>query len=126
MFKKYEIKVKSTHPEVDRRKSYKVEFYVHSRSTRNGFRHEACVIGPLPLKRDVFDVPREDRRTKVNYLNRTWESWDGQSVLLRLWTKLEKNPEIDMTRFPKRNPFESDREPKHESLWAPEELFAGG
>ena len=30
MFKKYAIKVKSTRPEVDRRRSYKVEFYVRS------------------------------------------------------------------------------------------------
>ena len=45
MFKKYAIKVKSTHPEVDRRRSYKVEFYVRSKSTRNGFCHEATVLG---------------------------------------------------------------------------------
>lgn len=125
MFKKYKVRVRRILPGAYEKNTYTVDFYVHSRSTRSGFRHEACVIGPRPLKREIVNVAKEDRRTKVNYLNRTWESWEGQSVLSRLWAKLEKNPEIDMTRFPKRNPFESDKEPRHESLWTPEELFNG-
>ena len=125
MFKKYKVKVLSAEQGMRGKVSYTVDFYVHSRSTRNGFRHEACVIGPLPFKREIVNVPKEDRRAKVNYLNRTCESWDGQSALSRLWEKLERNPEIDMTRFPKKNPFKSDKEPKHESLWTPEELFNG-
>ena len=125
MFKKYEIKVKSTHPEVDRGKSYKVEFYVRSKPTRNGFCHEAIVIGPLPVlegHQALFD--RSERMARKSYLNRTWESWSGQSVLQMLWNKLLKLDWVDASRLPKKNPFDSDKEPKHESLWDPEELFA--
>lgn len=37
MFKKYKIKIKSQHPEIDHRKTYDIEFFVRSKSTRNGF-----------------------------------------------------------------------------------------
>ena len=127
MFKKYEIKVKSTHPEVDRRKSCKVEFYVRSKPTRNGFCHEAIVIGPLPVlegHQALFD--RSERMARKSYLNRTWESWSGQSVLQMLWNKLLKLDWVDASRLPKKNPFDSDKEPKYEPLWDPDELFARG
>lgn len=125
MFKKYEIKVKSTHPEVDRRKSYKVEFYVRSKSTRSGFCHEAIVIGPLPVKEGrQAPCDRSERMARKSYLNRTWESWSGQSVLQTLWNKILKLGWVDVSCLPKRNPFDSDKEPKYESLWNPDELFA--
>lgn len=125
MFKKYEIKVKSTHPEVDRRKSYKVEFYVRSKSTRSGFCHEAIVIGPLPVKEGrQAPCDRSERMARKSYLNRTWESWSGQSVLQTLWNKLLKLGWVDVSCLPKKNPFDSDKEPKYESLWDPDELFA--
>lgn len=125
MFKKYEIKVKSTHPEVDRRKSYKVEFYVRSKSTRSGFCHEAIVIGPLPVKEGrQAPYDRSERMARKSYLNRTWESWSGQGVLQMLWNKILKLGWVDVSCLPKRNPFDADKEPKYESLWDPDELFA--
>ena len=125
MFKKYAIKVKSTHPEVDRRKSYKVELYVRSKATRNGFCHEATVLGHLPVK-DGFKDPydRLERLARKSYLNRTWESWSGQSVLKMLWDKILKLEWVDAAYLPKKNPFDSDKEPKCESLRDPDELFA--
>lgn len=127
MFKKYEIKVKSTHPEVDRRKSYKVEFYVRSKSTRNGFCHEAIVIGPLPtLEGRQAPYDRSERMARKSYLNRTWESWSGQSVLQMLWNKILTLDWVDVSCLPKKSPFGSVKEPKHESLWDPDELFAKG
>ena len=127
MFKKYEIKVKSTHPEVDRRKSYKVEFFVRSKPTRNGFCHEATVIGPLPVlegHRAPFD--RSERMARTSYLNRTWESWSGQSVPQMLWNKILTLDWVDVSCLPKKSPFGSVKEPKYESLWDPDELFAKG
>lgn len=118
-------KVKSTHPEVDRRKSYKVEFYVRSKPTRNGFCHEAIVIGPLPvLEGHQAPCDRSERMARKSYLNRTWESWNGQSVLQMLWNKILKLGWVDVSCLPKKNPFDADKEPKYESLWDPDELFA--
>lgn len=127
MFKKYKIrvKVKSQDPEIDRRKSYNVEFYVWSKPTRNGFCHMATVIGHLPVKdgsKDPYD--RVERLAKKSYLNRTWESWSGQSVLQMLWDKILKLEWVDASYLPKKNPFDSDKEPKCENLWDPDELFA--
>ena len=118
-------KVKSTHPEVDRRKSYKVEFYVRSKPTRNGFCHEAIVIGPLPvLEGHQAPCDRSERMARKSYLNRTWESWNGQRVLQMLWNKILKLGWVDVSCLPKKNPFDADKEPKYESLWDPDELFA--
>ena len=120
-------KVKSTHPEVDRRKSYKVEFYVRSKPTRNGFCHEAIVIGPLPvLEGHQTPCDRSERMARKSYLNWTWESWNGQRVLQMLWNKILKLGWVDVSCLPKKkkNPFDADKEPKYESLWDPDELFA--
>lgn len=40
-------------------------------STRNGFKHEATVFKDNKI---MF-------KTKINYLNRTWESYEFESVL---------------------------------------------
>ena len=125
MFKKYKVKVKSQNPEIDRRKGYDVEFYVRSKSTRNGFCHEAIVIGPLPVlagHQDPYD--RSELMARKSYLNRTWEPWSGQSVLQMLWNKVLKLGWVDVSRLPEKNPFDAGKEPKHESLWDPDELFA--
>lgn len=126
MFKKYKIKVRSQRPETDRLKSYNVWFYVRSKPTRNGFCHEATVIGHLPVK-DGFKNPydRSERLARKSYLNRTWESWSGQSVLKMLWDKILKLEWVDAAYLPKKNPFDSGKEPKCEDLWDPDELFAG-
>ena len=50
------------------------------KKTRSGFKHEATL-----LKNDV-----EIEKTKINYYNRTWESYTFESVLMRLKEKSEK------------------------------------
>ena len=125
MFKKYKIKVKSQHPEIDHRKNYDIEFFVRSKSTRNGFCHEAVVIGILPTKEGCkAPYDRSERRAKKSYYNRTWEAWEGQSVLKMLWNKILELEWVDTAYLPKKNPFDSDNEPKYESIWDPNELFA--
>ena len=126
MFKKYRVRVRPQDAETGSRKGYDVEFYVRSKPTRGGFCHQAVVVGCLPVK-DGYEVwsDRSERMAKKSYVNRTWESWDGQSVLRMLWDKVLKLEWVDAARLPKRNPFGSDREPKCESLWDPDELFAG-
>ena len=125
MFKKYKVKVRSQHPETDRRKGYNVEVCVRSKSTRNGFCHEAIVIGPLPVLAGHQDpCDRSELMARKSYRNRTWESWGGQSVLQMLWNKVLKLGWVDASRLPEKNPFDFDKEPKHEPLWDPDELFA--
>ena len=127
MYKKYVLKCKGLEGE----KAWNLEFYVYSKSTKCGFCHLAAVIGPLPTTEDsrlLTDVMSVDevhklRRAKCSYCNRTWESWDGQTVLQELWNKLAKCKYLQMDRVSKNNPFDSSAEPKHESLWDPEELF---
>ena len=125
MFKKYKVNVKSQHPEIDHRKDYDIEFFVRSKPTRDGFCHEAVVIGVLPVK-EGHKAPydRSERRAKKYYCNRTWEAWDGQSVLKMLWNKITELAWIDTTCLPEKSPFDSDDEPTYESLWDPNELFA--
>lgn len=120
MFKKYDIRVRSRYPEIDGRKYYSVSFYVHSKSTRGGFLHEACVIGSLPSN-TMYGM--SDRRAKKSYVNRTWESWDGQDVLRLLWNKVLSLPGMDKSAFPKKCPFDSEKEPKHTDITTPEDLF---
>ena len=125
MFKKYKVKVRPQHPETDRRKGYNVEFCVRSKPTRNGFCHEAIVIGPLPVlagHQDPYD--RSELMARKSYPNRTWEPWSGQRVLQMLWNKVLKLGWVDVSCLPEKNPFDAGKEPKHESLWDPDELFA--
>lgn len=129
MFKKYVFAWKDGDAERS------VDFFVHSRKTRNGFQHRACCIGPLPRLDDEYnDWPayraNEDklfkkRVAKVNYLNRSWEAWGGQTCLSRLWEQLAKLSFLDMSEVAKVNPFSSDSEPDHEDLREPDELFGG-
>lgn len=125
MFKKYKVRVRPQDTETGRRKGYDVEFYVRSKPTRGGFCHEAVAVGCLPVKDGCqASGDRSERMAKKSYINRTWESWSGQSVLQMLWNKLLKLDWVDASRLPKKNPFDSDKEPKHESPWDPDELFA--
>ena len=127
MYKKYVMKCKGLEGE----KAWNLEFFVYSKSTKCGFCHLAAVIGPLPTRTEVrllTDVMSADdvhclRRARCGYSNRTWESWSGQSVLQELWNKLAKCKHLQMERVSKKNPFDSDNEPKHEDIWDPEEMF---
>ena len=112
---------------------HSLDFFVHSRKTRNGFMHEACFLG-TPPRLDGIDARYGDyndnedklfkaRYTKVSFCNRTWESWPGQDCLKRLWKKLESLKFVDMSEVCKENPFESDKEPAHDDLWEPEDLY---
>ena len=129
MFKKYRFKWKDGDGE-----RY-VDFYVHSKGTRSGFMHRACAIGPLPRldEKDADyskyrannDKEFASRVAKVSYLNRTWEFWPGQDCLSALWAKLSKLKFIDMGRICEGNPFKAEKEPEHERLDEPDELFDG-
>lgn len=126
MYKKYVLKCKGLES-----KSWNIEFYVYSKNTRCGFCHLAAVVGSLPMKENVriitdvmsIDDVRRLRLARCSYSNRTWECWPGQTVLQELWKKLAKCEYLQMERVSKKNPFDSSAEPKHESLWDPEELF---
>lgn len=124
MFKQYRIKYED---------GVTLDFFVHSKGTRNGFMHRACVLGSVPRIDDMntnwSEYQANDRKLiekrccKVSYLNRTWESYGGQTCLVKLWEQLEKLKFVDMQRAAKVNPFKSNDEPEHEDLWDPEELF---
>ena len=124
MFKKYRIKYGD---------GLTLDFYVHSKGTRNGFMHQACVIGIVPRLDDMntnwSEYQANDRKLiekrycKVSYLNRAWESYSGQTCLIKLWEQLEKLKFVDMQRAAKVNPFKSNDEPEYVDLTDPEELF---
>ena len=54
-----------------------IQAVCHSEKTRNGFRHLATLF--------VGNMERET--VKISYLNRTWEAYEFQSVLERLFDK---------------------------------------
>ena len=128
MFKKYRFNWKDGESEKS------VDFFVHSKGTRSGFMHRACVIGPLPRLdetsndwckyRENEDVLFKKRVAKCSYCNRTWECWPGQQCLSRLWEMLCKLKFVDMGRIHEGDPFSDDKEPDHENLMEPDELFA--
>ena len=130
MFKKYSMKWSDVSG-----CEHKTDFYVNSKNTRNGFMHRACVVGPLPRLDDMgkdWSQYRENenvlfgkRVTKVSYCNRTWESWPGKQCLSKLWERLCKLKFVDMGRIHEGDPFSDDKEPDHEDLREPDELFAG-
>ena len=113
---------------------HSVDFLVHSKISRRGFVHRACVLGQIPRIDDMdndWSKYRENedllfgkRVTKVSYCNRTWECYPGQTCLSNLWKKLAKLKFIDMGRICEVNPFSEDKEPDHENLMEPDELFA--
>lgn len=55
--------------------------YCESVSTRNGFKHVAS----------VFDNGLVKFETKINYINRTWESFQFESVLNKAKELIEKS-----------------------------------
>lgn len=129
MFKKYVF----TWKDCDAERS--VDFFVHSKGTRNGFMHRACAVGPLPRLDDKLndwskyreneDALFRRRVAKVSYYNRAWECYSGQTCLAKLWDQLAKLKFIDMGRIREGNPFSEDKEPDHEDLREPDELFGG-
>jgi hypothetical protein len=129
MFKKYRFEWEGK----DGKKS-SADFFVHSKGTRSGFMHRACVIGPLPRLDDMGndwaqyreneEVLFKKRVAKCSYCNRTWECWPGQQCLSKLWEQLAKLKFLDMGRISEGNPF-GDNEPKCEDIREPDELFDG-
>lgn len=127
MFKKYRMEWEESDGK------HSLDFFVNSKAKRNGFLHRACMIGMPPRLDNVDnnwaeysannDRLFDNRTAKVSYVNRTWESYSGQTCLAKLWEKLSKLKFVDMGRISKSNPFECDTEPEHESLWEPDELF---
>lgn len=110
-----------------------VDFFVHSKGTRNGFMHRACVIGYLPRLDETGKDWNEYRRnedklsakrvSRASYCNRTWECWSGQTVLSNLWDQLAELKFVDMSQIRAVNPFKGSEEPEHEDLFEPDEMF---
>ena len=127
MFKQYKFAWEDESGE-----KHTVDFYVHSKGTRRGFMHRACAIGPLPRLDEKGNdwleyTANEDkllskRVAKVSYINRTWESFPGQNVLVKLWNQLNELKFVDMSQMSQENPFNRD-EPEHKELWDPDRLF---
>lgn len=66
-----------------------VEIVCDWKKTRNGFRHEAKLM-----------IDGSERvRTKINYLNRTWESFEYETVISNLLNKSKIMPEDQKTEF---------------------------
>jgi len=53
-----------------------------TKNTRNGFKHEATLL---------FKGGETTFKAKCNYINRTWERYQYQSVLKRLKEQVEKS-----------------------------------
>ena len=61
-------------------------------STRNGFKHVATLYAEF-TEYNFINAKRlnEIESVKINYLNRTWESFEFESVIKKLITKHFKN-----------------------------------
>lgn len=122
MFKKYRVPANTEYPG-----GSQLEFFVHSRKTPSGFLHEAAMFG-FPSHRLGMRYPSADdnelfklRYKRVPYINRTWEQWDGQTVLQLLWEQLGKVKK-NFPVFAGECPFDGD-EPNHEDIPEPDDLF---
>ena len=129
MFKKYRLEWEEEYGKTS------IDFFVNSKKTRSGFMHRACVIG-MPPRLDSSmsnwseyksnDAKLNEKRVaKVFYVNRSWEPYQGQECLAKLWDQLAKLKFVDMGRISKENPFERGEEPENEDLWEPDVLFDG-
>ena len=128
MFKKYKMEYMKDNGGIS-----SVDFFVNSKKTRTGFMHRACVIGSLPRLDDMEndygkyrvseDILMGKRSCKVSYVGRTWECYSGQTCLAKLWDQLAKLEFVDMGRICKGNPFSEEKEPDHEDLLEPDNLF---
>lgn len=78
------------------------EFFCYFKSTRNGFAHDC----------DLFIDGRRFTSAKINYLNRTWERYEYQSVMKKAvnqvigsseeWAKFETKSELGVSRMTKK------------------------
>lgn len=122
MFKKYKIPANTESPG-----GSQLEFFVYSRKTPSGFMHEAAMFGFPSHRLGAQYHPSADdklfklRYKRVSYVNRTWESYSGQTALQRLWEQLGKVKK-DFPVFALPCPFDGD-EPNHEDIPDPDELF---
>jgi hypothetical protein len=67
----------------------KIEIVCDSVGTRYGFRHDAR----------LFVNGNETEKAKICYYNRTWESFEFQTVVLKLLEKTNRLTEIEKTNF---------------------------
>lgn len=63
----------------------RIEIICDVKKTRNGFKHEATLM----INGDEQEI------TKINYLNRTWERYAYESVLLKLIDKTQSLSDAD-------------------------------
>ena len=66
-------------------KNLKVECVCNFKSTRNGFKH----YGDVYLNDSLYKC--NDKELKINYINRTWEAYEYQSLLFHMIEYLKKN-----------------------------------
>lgn len=67
-----------------------------AKKTRNGFKHEATLVDGRSGQNFGADI---SPTVKINYLNRTWESFEFESVLNKLLDKLQILPEKERDEF---------------------------
>ena len=67
------------------RLSARVEVECQAKKTRNGFKHVATLL----INGDERD------KSEANYLNRTWESYEFQSVILKLLNKTKALDDVE-------------------------------
>ena len=113
--------------------AHTLDFFVHSKKTRKGFLHRACMIGEVPRTDDIDhdwseykaneDKLFKKRFCRVPYCNRTWEAWPGHDCLKRLWEQVAVLKFVDLSEVVQTNPFSGDAEPEHTDLREADELF---
>ena len=136
MFKKYEFYWDVWKD--GRKKSTKcLSFYVQTKRNRRGLIfHRAVAMGDIPRiddsKQDYDQYLRNSKKLllaeKATARNVpggaiVMERWVGRHVLIKLWEKLAALPFVNMQMISERCPFSYDREPHHEDLIEPEDVF---
>lgn len=67
-----------------------INFFCETHNTRNGF----CHVCYCPIQEDYSSKPST---TRISYLNRTWESFQYESVLRKAIDKFPKDVREDLT-----------------------------
>ena len=132
MFKVYRIQWEDG----KKRPSKLLKFYFHIKRTRKGCYHRAIAVGDFPridgVNQDYdqyvknsnkLEVARRAKATLVPGGAAVMEKWIGRHVLCKLWDRLAALPFVDMQMISERCPFSYDREPHHEDLIEPEDVF---
>lgn len=135
MFKKYDVYWEVWKGE--RKHTKHLAFYFQSKRNRKGrIFHRAVAIGDFPridsTKQDYEKYLKNSeklentRKAKARLVPGgalVLERWVGRHVLCKLWDKLANLSFIDMHMISERCPFNYDKEPQHEDIVEPEDVF---